>query len=385
MKDKTFLMIPGPTPVPESVLLAMAKHPIGHRSTEFAAVLKRVYEDMKLLFQTKNEVMVFTASGTGAMEAAIFNLVNPGDKVLSLIIGNFGERWAKIAEMKGAIVTKYQVDPGCALDPEEIKKLLEADVNKEYKIVTLTHNETATGVTNDVQKIVSYIKEHGALSVVDGVTSLGALPCKMDDWGIDVLISGSQKGFMIPPGLSFLAASEKAWKVHEECINPSFYFNWKQNRKSVLDSSTAWTPAVNLFIALDTSLQMMKEEGLENIWARHKRIGTALRAGVKAIGLKLLAKDEKTASNAITAVLPPEGISVPDIRKTMKNDYDIVIANGQKSLKDKIFRMGTLGYVSERDAIAAMGALEASLYKLGYKFELGSGVAALIKSLAENK
>lgn len=385
MKDKTFLMIPGPTPVPESVLLAMAKHPIGHRSTEFSAVLKRVYEDMKLLFQTKNEVLVFTASGTGAMDAAISNLVNPGDKVLSLIIGNFGERWAKIAEMKGAIVTKYEVEPGCAIDPAEVKKLLDADVNKEYKIVTLTHNETATGVTNDVKTIVSLIKEHGAVSVVDGVTSLGALPCKMDEWGIDVLISGSQKGFMIPPGLSFLAASEKAWKLHEQCQNPSFYFNWKQNRKSVLDASTAWTPAVNLFVALDASLQMMKEEGLDNIWARHKRIGTALRAGVKAIGLKLLAKDESTASNAITAVLPPEGISIPDIRKTMKNDFDIVVANGQKALKDKIFRMGTLGFVSERDAIAAMGALEASLYKLGYKFELGAGVAALIKSLAENK
>ena len=280
MKDKTFLMIPGPTPVPESVLLAMAKHPIGHRSTEFSAVLKRVYEDMKLLFQTKNDVLVFTASGTGAMEAAIFNLVNPGDKVLSLVIGNFGERWAKISEMKGAVVTRYTVDPGCAIDPAEVKKILDADVNKEYKIVTLTHNETATGVTNDVE-------------VVDGVTSLGALPCKMDEWGIDVLISGSQKGFMIPPGLSFLAASERAIKVSEECANPSFYFNWKQNRKSVLDASTAWTPAVNLFVALDTALQMMKEEGLDNIWKRHARIASAIRAGVKAIGLELLVKDEK--------------------------------------------------------------------------------------------
>ncbi|MGN0006189.1 MAG: pyridoxal-phosphate-dependent aminotransferase family protein [Candidatus Gastranaerophilaceae bacterium] len=381
MKDKTFLMIPGPTPVPESVLLAMAKHPIGHRSTEFSDVLKRVYADMKTVFQTKNDVLVFTASGTGAMEAAIFNLVNPGDKVLSLVIGNFGERWAKIAEMKGAIVTRYTVEAGCAIDPAEVKKLLDADVNKEFKIVTLTHNETSTGVTNDVKTIASMIREHGAVSVVDGVTSLGAIPCKMDEWGIDVLISGSQKGFMIPPGLSFLAASEKAWKLHEQCANPSFYFNWKQNKKSVLDASTAWTPAVNLFVALDTALQMMKEEGIENIWARHAKIASAIRAGVKAIGLKLLAKDETTASNAITAVLPPEGISVPDIRKTMKKDFDIVVANGQKELKDKIFRMGTLGYVSMRDAITAMGALEASLYKLGYKFELGAGVAAVIETL----
>ncbi len=385
MKDKTFLMIPGPTPVPERVLSAMAKHPIGHRSTEFSEVLKKVYSDIKEVFQTKNEVLIFTASGTGAMEAAISNLVNPGDKVLSLIIGNFGERWAKIAEMKGAQVTKYEVEAGEAINPEEVKKILEADVNKEYKIVTLTHNETSTGVTNDVKTIVSYIKKHGAISVVDGITSVAALPCKMDEWGIDVLISGSQKGFMIPPGLSFLAASEKAWKKHEECKNPSFYFNWKQNRKSVLEASTAWTPAVNLFVALDTALQMIKEEGLENLWKRHERLGKAIRAGVKAIGLKLLAKDEATASNAITAILPPEGITVPEIRSTMKKDYDIVVANGQKTLKDKIFRMGTMGFVSERDAIASIGALEASLYKLGYKFELGSGVAAVIKTLAENK
>jgi len=383
MKDKTFLMIPGPTPVPESVLLSMAKHPIGHRSSEFSALLKDVYADLKTVFGTENEVLVFTASGTGAMEAAIFNLVNPGDKVLSLVIGNFGERWAKISEMKGAIVTRVEVEAGGAIDPAEVKKILDADVNKEYKIVTLTHNETSTGVTNDIKSIVSIIKEHGAVSVVDGVTSIGALPCKMDEWGIDVLVSGSQKGFMIPPGLSFLAANEKAWKLHEQCVNPSFYFNWKQNRKSVLDASTAWTPAVNLFVGLNTALQMMKEEGLENIWERHRKIGTALREGVKAIGLKLLAKDEKTASNSITAILPPEGISVPDIRKIMKNDYDIVVANGQNKLKDKIFRMGTLGFVSERDTITAIGALEATLHKLGYKFEIGSGVAAVIKSLAE--
>ena len=383
MKDKTFLMIPGPTPVPESVLLSMAKHPIGHRSTEFSTLLKNVYADLKTVFGTENDVLVFTASGTGAMEAAISNLVNPGDKVLSLVIGNFGERWAKISEMKGAVVTRLEVEAGCAIDPEEVKKILDADVNKEYKIVTLTHNETSTGVTNDVKAIVSVIKEHGAVSVVDGVTSIGALPCKMDEWGIDVLVSGSQKGFMIPPGLSFLAAGKKAWELHEQCQNPSFYFNWKQNKKSVLDASTAWTPAVNLFVALDTALQMMKEEGLENVWERHRRIGTALRAGVKALGLKLLAKDEKTASNSITAILPPEGISVPDIRKIMKKDYDIVVANGQNKLKDKIFRMGTLGFVSERDAITAIGSLEATLHKLGYKFELGSGVAAVIKSLAE--
>lgn len=269
MKDKTFLMIPGPTPVPESVLLDMAKHPVGHRSAEFSKILSSVYEDLKLLFQTKNDVIIYTASGTGAMDAALSNLLNPGDKVLSLIIGNFGTRWAKIVASRATIVDKIEVEAGTAINPLDLKAKLDADVYKEIKVVTLTHNETATGVTNDVKELVKFINEHGAVSVVDGVTSLGALECKMDEWGIDVLISGSQKGFMIPPGLSFLAASPKAWALHEKCEHSSFYFDWDTNRKAVLDSSTAFTPAVNLIVALKTALDIMKEEGIENIWARH--------------------------------------------------------------------------------------------------------------------
>ena len=381
MKDKTFLMIPGPTPVPERVLLDMAKHPIGHRSSEFSKVLESIYSDLKMFFRTKNDVLVFTASGTGAMDAALSNLVNKGDKVLSLVIGNFGQRWAKIAKNYGAEVQTIEVEPGQAIDPEELRKVLKADVNKEIKIVTLTHNETSTGVTNDLKTLASIIREHGAISVVDGVTSLGAIQCEMDEWGIDVLISGSQKGFMIPPGLSFLAANERAWALSEKCERPSFYFNWASNRKSLLENSTAFTPAVNLFMALKSALEMMKEEGIENIWARHKRNAKALRAGIRALGLKLFVEDEKIASYAVTAVLPPENITVPDIRKVLKNDYDIVVANGQNKLKDKIFRMGTLGFVSERDVITAIGSLEATLYKLGYKFEPGVGVGAVIKEL----
>ncbi len=382
MKDKTFLMIPGPTPVPESVLLDMAKHPIGHRSTEFSAVLKEVYADLKDVFQTQNDVFVLTASGTGAMDAALSNLINEGDKVLSLVIGNFGERWAKIAQGLGAQVDKITVDYGCAINPADLKAKLDADVNKEIKLVTLTHNETATGVTNDVKTLVAMIKEHGALSVVDGVTSIAALPCPMDEWGIDVLVSGSQKGFMIPPGLSFIAVSDKAYSVYEQCKHPSFYFNWGAYRKSVRDASTPYTPAVNLFVALNTALKIMKSEGLEKIQARHKKLAGALRAAVKAVGLELFVKDEAVASNAITAILPPEGVSVPDIRSTMKKDYDIVVANGQNALKDKIFRMGTLGFVSERDLLTAVASLEATLYKLGHKFELGAGVKAAIEHLA---
>ena len=381
MKDKTFLMIPGPTPVPERVLLEIAKHPIGHRSSEFSKILEAVYSDLKYVFQTKNDVIMYTASGTGAMDAALSNLINEGDKVLSLVIGNFSQRLAKIAKGLGADVETIEVEAGNAIDPAVLKERLDKDVNKEIKIVTLIQNETSTGVTNDVKTLVSIIKEHGALSVVDGVTSVGAIECKMDEWGIDVLITGSQKGLMIPPGLSFLAASEKAWKVHEQCKHPDFYFNWTTNRKSVRENSTAFTPAVSLICGLKTALEMMKEEGIENIISRHTKIANALRTAIKALGLKLFVTDEKYASNSITAILPPDGISIPDIRKILKKDYDIEVANGQNALKDKIFRMGTLGYVSERDVITAVGALEAALYKLGYKFELGSGVAALIKEL----
>lgn len=381
MKDKTFLMIPGPTPVPESVLTAMAKHPIGHRSTEFSAILEETYADLKWVFQTKNDVFIYTSSGTGAMEGALSNLLNPGDKVLSLIIGNFGARWAKIAASRGAVVDKIEVEPGQAINPADLKAKLDADVNKEIKVVTLTHNETATGVTNPLKELVALINEHGAVSVVDGVTSVGALDCKMDEWGIDVLISGSQKGFMIPPGLAFLAASEKAFKLHEKCEHPSFYFNWDAYKKSTNENSTPYTPAVNLIVALNEALKMMKKEGLQEIFARHARHAKALRAAVRAMGLKLFVEDDKIASNAITAILPPDGVSVPDIRKTLKNDFDIVVANGQNNLKDKIFRMGTLGYVCDRDLIAAVGSLEATLVKLGHKFEVGAGMKALIENL----
>ncbi|OGH95724.1 MAG: septum site-determining protein [Candidatus Melainabacteria bacterium GWF2_32_7] len=376
-------MIPGPTPTPESALLAMAKHPIGHRSPEFSAILKEVFQDLKWLFQTKEDVFVYTSSGTGAMEAAIYNLVNPGDKVLCLIIGNFGERWAKIAASKGAIVEKIEVEWGKAIDPVVLKKRLDEDVNKEIKIVTLTHNETSTGVTNDVKTLNDIIQTHGALSVVDGITSIGAIEFKMDEWGIDVIVSGSQKGFMIPPGLAFLACSQKAWKVYEQCKYPSFYFNFGAYKKNAQDDTTPYTPAVSLIIALRETLNMMKQEGLDNIYLRHARLAKGLRSAIKAIGLKLFVEDDEIASNAITAILPPEGISVADIRKTLKNDFDIVVADGQGQLKGKIFRMGHLGFVSERDMIASVGALEMSLYKLGYKFKKGAGTEALITTMMQ--
>ena len=381
MRDKTFLMIPGPTPVPESVMLDMAKHPIGHRSSEFSKILENVYANLKYVFRTQNDVFVYTASGTGAMCAALENLINEGDHVLCLVLGNFGNRWAKIAQSRGAIVDKIEVETGSIITPEMLKEKLAQDVDKKIKIVTLTHSETSTGAANDVKALCEIIREHGALSVVDGVTSVCAMECRPDEWGIDVLVSGSQKGFMIPPGLAFLTANERAWKVYEECKHPSFYFDWKAYKKSVGENSTPFTPAVNLFVGLNTALEMIKAEGIDNMNARHRRHSLALRQAVKAIGLDLVVKEDSQASNSITSIYPPEGISVPDIRKVLKNDFDIVVANGQNALKDKIFRMGTLGFVCDRDLISAVGALEATLYKLGYEFELGAGVTAVIKAL----
>ncbi|MBQ9245371.1 alanine--glyoxylate aminotransferase family protein [bacterium] len=381
MKDKMFLMIPGPTPVPETVLLAMAKHPIGHRSGEFEAILKYCYEGLKEIFQTKNDVFIYAASGTGAMEAALSNLVNEGDKVLSLVIGNFGNRWAKIAKSLGAEVQTIDKAYGETVSVEELKAALDADVNKEIKIVTMTHSETSTGAKNDIQALCKLVQEHGALSVVDGVTSVSAMEVKMDEWGIDVLVSGSQKGFMIPPGLSFLAASDKAYAVYEQCKHPSFYFDWAAHRKAVRNNTTPYTAAVNLIFALQAAIEMIKEEGMEKIYARHKKHAIALRSAIRAIGLKLFVEDDNKVSYSITSILPPEGVSVPDIRSGLKKDYDIIVANGQNDLKDKIFRMGTLGFVSQRDVLTAVASLEAVLFKLGYKFELGAGVKAAIEAM----
>ncbi|MDD3594381.1 MAG: alanine--glyoxylate aminotransferase family protein [Candidatus Gastranaerophilales bacterium] len=380
MKDKQFLMIPGPTPVPETALVEMAKHPLGHRSVEFSAILKEVYSDLKWLFQTKNDVFIYTASGTGALEGALSNIVNPKDKVLCLVIGNFGERWAKIAESRGAEVERMSVEFGKTISPDALAERLEKDVNKEIKVITLTHSETSTGAANPLKDLMDVINKHGAISVVDGVTSVGAMDVKMDEWGIDILVSGSQKGFMIPPGLSFLAASEKAMKAYEECLYPSFYFDFKAHKKAVAQDTTPYTPAVSLIMALSKTLKMMQDEGLENIFARHKKLSLGLRKAVRALGLELFVEDDNFASAAITSILPPEEISVADIRKGLKTDFDIVVADGQNDLKGKIFRMGTLGFVCERDVIGAIGALERTLLKLGYKFTPGSGVSTFLES-----
>jgi aspartate aminotransferase-like enzyme len=383
MENKNMLMIPGPTPVPEQVLLAMAKHPIGHRSGDFSKVIAELTENLKWLHQTNNDVLMLTASGTGAMEAGIINFLSPGDKVLVGNNGKFGERWGLVSKAFGLDVTEITAEWGKTLDSEAFRKALEADTNKEIKAVIITHSETSTGVLNNLETINKHVKAHGeALIIVDAVTSLGAVNVPVDEWGLDVVGSGSQKGYMIPPGLAFVSVSAKAWKAYETAKLPKFYLDLKQYKKATDKDSSPFTPPVNLMYGLQASLQMMKREGLENIFARHQRLTKASRAAVKALNLPLFAPDEY-ASAAITAVIPG-GVDAEQIRNTMKKKFDIALAGGQDHLKGKIFRIGHLGFVSERDIITAIGALEATLVELGYQdFTPGAGIAAAAKALVE--
>lgn len=376
------LMIPGPTPVPEKVLLAMAKHPIGHRSGDFYKIMEEVTENLKWLHQTQNDVLILTASGTGAMEAGIINFLSAGDRVLVGSNGKFGDRWVKLSRAYGLQVEAITAPWGEALDPEQFRAQLEADTEKSIKAVIITHSETSTGVLNDLETINKYVKAHSeALIMVDTVTSLGAYNVPMDTWGLDVVASGSQKGYMIPPGLAFVAVSPKAWEAYKTATLPKFYFDLGKYQKDAVKHSNPFTPPVNLFYALQTALQMMQAEGLENIFARHQRLTEATRAAVRAMGLSLYAPDQ-AASTAITAVMP-DRVDAEQIRTVMKKRYDIILAGGQDDLKGKIFRIGHLGFVSERDILTALGALEATLQELGYEgFAAGAGVAAAGKVFA---
>jgi aspartate aminotransferase-like enzyme len=380
MDDKNMLMIPGPTPVPERVLLALAKHPIGHRSGDFNKIVAEVTENLQWIHQTQNDVLTLTLSGTGAMEAGIINFLSPGDRVLVGNNGKFGDRWAKLSKTFGLDVESITAEYGKALNPDDFKAKLEADTEKKIKAVIVTHSETSTGVLNDLETINKYVKAHGeALIIVDAVTSLGAANVPIDTWGLDVVASGSQKGYMIPPGLGFIAVSAKAWKAYETAKFPRFYLDLGKYKKSLKENTTPFTPPVNLVFALQAALQMMKAEGLENILARHQRLTQASRVAMKALGLKLFAPDE-AASTAITAV-EPVGLDAEKIRSIVKKRFDISLAGGQDDLKGKIFRIGHLGFVGDRDILTAVAAIEAALQELGHEVIPGAGVTAAAKAL----
>jgi aspartate aminotransferase-like enzyme len=383
MDDKLMLMIPGPTPVPEQVLLALSKHPIGHRSGEFSEIMGEVTQNLKWLHQTQNDVLVLTVSGTGAMEAGIINFLSPGDRVLVGCNGKFGDRWALMSAAFGLEVDKITADWGKPLDTEQFREKLAADTEKKIKAVIITHSETSTGVLNDLETINRHVKDHGeALMIVDAVTSLGAVNIPIDAWGIDVVASGSQKGYMIPPGLGFVSVSSKAWEAYKTAKLPRFYLDLGAYKKAAAKNSNPFTPPVNLVLALQVALRMMQKEGLESIFARHQRLMRATRDAVKALSLPLFAPDE-AASPAITAVAPVS-VESEQIRSVMKKRFDIALAGGQDDFKGKIFRIGHLGFVSDRDILAAIGALEATLWELGYESMIpGAGVAAAARVFAQ--
>jgi len=367
MDDKLMLMIPGPTPVPEKALLALAKHPIGHRSGDFSQIMAEVTENLKWLHQTQNDVLILTGSGTAAMEAGIINFLKRGDRVLCGCNGKFGDRWAEISKAYGLNVEVISAEWGEPLDPEQFRQRLEADAEKEIKAVILTHSETSTGVLNDLETINRHVKAHGeALIIVDAVTSLGATHLPIDEWGLDVVGSGSQKGYMIPPGLGFVSVSPKAWEAYKTADLPRYYLDLGPYRKSAAKNSNPFTPPVNLFYALQVTLQMMKAEGLENIFARHQRLTQMTRAALKAMNLPLLAPDD-VPSNAVTAVRPPESLDAERVRSVMRKKFDIALAGGQDHLKGKIFRIGHLGFVCDRDLLCAIAALESTVRELGYE------------------
>ncbi|MFB2881532.1 pyridoxal-phosphate-dependent aminotransferase family protein [Floridanema aerugineum] len=379
MDNKLILMIPGPTPVPEQALLALAKHPIGHRSSEFTPIMGEVFQNLKWIHQTQNDVLVLASSGTGAMEAGIINFLSPGDRVLVGSNGKFGERWGEVCQAYGLNADIITAEWGKPLDTEQFREKLEADKEKQIKAVIVTHSETSTGVLNDLETINRHVKAHGeALIMVDAVTSLGAVNLPIDEWGIDVVASGSQKGYMIPPGLAFVSVSAKAWEAYKTAKLPKYYLDLGKYRKDAAKNSFPFTPPVNLIVALQATLQMMQKEGLENIFARHQRLKNATREAVKALSLPLFAPDS-AASPAITAVAPVQ-VDSEQIRKVLKKKYDIAMAGGQDHLKGKIFRIGHLGFVSDRDILTAIASLESALLELGYDaFTPGAGVAAAAK------
>ncbi|MGB9904459.1 MAG: pyridoxal-phosphate-dependent aminotransferase family protein, partial [Desulfotomaculales bacterium] len=371
MRDKQYLLIPGPTPVPPSVQAAMAKPVFGHRSEDFARLYERIEEKLKKIFQTKNEVFVLTCSGTGGMEAAVANTISPGEKVLALITGNFGERFANIARAYGAEVEELRFPWG-----EDVKLDVLAgklDRGGSYKAVLATQNETSTGVLNDIAGIGALVARTNALLLVDGVSGVGGAEIKADDWGVDILVTASQKAFMLPPGLAMLSVSEKAWQAIEKNRSPRFYFSLPAAKKSFASWNTPYTPNVTLFLGLEAALDMMLAEGMEKIYARHRLLARAVREAVKALGLSLLAR-ERCASPTVTAVFAPEGIGADEIRKILRTEYGVIFAGGQGALKGKIFRIAHMGFAGMADVIVAAGALEMALARMGLKIELGAGV-----------
>jgi len=358
------LRIPGPTPCPTDVLQAMGKQMINHRGEEFGQILNRVTDKLKQLFQTKEDVFLLTASGTGGLEAAIVNTLSPEDKVLSVSNGVFGERFATIAEQFRAEVIPLRFEWGKAADADAVRRALNAE--PKIKAVLVTHNETSTGVTNDLASISSVVKEFDKLLLVDAISGLGSINLAVDDWHLDVTVTGSQKGWMAPPGIAMVSVSQKAWQAHSNARMPRFYWDFSQAKSYLEKGQTPWTPAISTVFALSVSLEMMLKEGLANIITRHARVGQAARDGVKSLGLSLFA-EESHASNTVTAVAASDGLDIKQMLKVLREEHEIILTGGQQTLAGKIFRIGHLGWVTEGDIKTVISALKVALPQAGFR------------------
>ena len=354
------LRIPGPTPCPPQALQAMAKQMINHRGEEFAKLLNSVTVKLKQVFQTKEDVFLLTASGTGGLEAAIVNTLSPGDKVLSVSNGAFGDRFGDIAEQYGAEVKRLNFEWGKAVDPEAILRVLKTD--GDIKAVLVTHNETSTGLTNNLNEISSVVKRFDKLLLVDAISSLSCIDLPADDWHCDIVVTGSQKGWMAPPGLAMVSVSEKAWQAHAQAKMPRYYWDFSQAKDYFRRGQTPWTPAVSICYVLDATLDLMLNEGLANVFARHARVAQTARNGIKSLGLSLF-PEEGYASNTVTAVNASDKLDVPKLIQVLKNEHSVVIAGGQRTLSGKIFRIGHLGWVEEHDIKSVLDALAEALPK----------------------
>ena len=376
---KRYLLAPGPTPVPESALLAMAAPMIHHRTPQFSAIFREAADLLKYVFKTKEDVLILASSGTGAMEGSVVNLFSPGDEVIVVNGGKFGERWGKISEAYGLKAHWITVEWGKAVDPAAVKLVM--DANPKVKAVMVQASETSTTVAHPVKELAALTKGKDCLLIVDGITGVGVFDLPMDDWGIDVLVSGSQKAFMLPPGLAFVALSEKAWKFQETSKCPKFYFDFKKERKNLKDNTTAYTPAVSLITGLLDVLKSIKADGIDNVFARHARLARATRAACVAMGLKLLAPE--SPSDAATGAFVPEGVDGGKLVKYLRDEMGVTMAGGQDHLKGKILRIAHLGYVDTFDIIISISAIEMALNKFGHKVQYGKGVAAAQEILIE--
>jgi aspartate aminotransferase-like enzyme len=371
--EKKYLFSPGPTMLPPEVLLKMAEPIMHHREPEFEKIFSEIREGLKYLFQTKNEVLIFTSSGTGAMEGAVSNLLSKGDKALVVRGGKFGERWGEICKAYGIEFIPVDVEWGKGVDPEKIQEILKS--NPAIRAVYTQASETSTGVKHPIKEIAEIVKKYDdTLIVVDAITGIGVFNIPTDEWGLDVVVSGSQKALMLPPGLAFAALSDKAWKFVERSDLPKYYFNFKKELKSAQKNQSSYTPAISLFVGLRETLNMIRKEGLEGVFRRHEKLAAATRAAVKGLGLELFAPE--TPSNALTAVKIPAGIDGLKLQDLFFEKFGITVAEGQDRAKGKIIRIAHLGYYERLDMVMVISALEMLLKEMGYHFELGKGVKA---------